>query len=132
MPTRANQVCPTSNSNSSSPRTAGETDRNAMGDGGSDDFVFEMDLNCVVQKQIPVPIDPYDVEDLAVSGRTLVLSDTGDNLRTRETVAFITMDLDSGDGTLHRLTYPDGAHDTESIPLSCNARLKLTATSRSS
>ncbi|MFJ7624103.1 hypothetical protein ACIQYZ_35515, partial [Rhodococcus erythropolis] len=27
----------------------------AMGDGGSDDFVFEMDLNCVVQKQIPVP-----------------------------------------------------------------------------
>ena len=43
-----------------------------------------MDLNCVVQKQIPVPIDPYDVEDLAVSGRTLVLSDTGDNLRTRE------------------------------------------------
>ena len=89
----------------------------AMGDGGSDDFVFEMDLNCVVQKQIPVPIDPYDVEDLAVSGRTLVLSDTGDNLRTRETVAFITMDLDSGDGTLHRLTYPDGAHDTESILL---------------
>lgn len=25
----------------------------AMGDGGGDDFVFEMDLNCVVQKQIP-------------------------------------------------------------------------------
>lgn len=89
----------------------------AIGDGGSDDFVFELDLTCSVQRKIPVPIDPFDVEDLAVSGRTLVLSDTGDNLLARETVAFITMDLDTGAGTLHRVTFPDGAHDAESLLL---------------
>ena len=42
----------------------------AMGDGGSDDYVFEMNLNCVVQKRIPAPLDPYDVEDHAASEGT--------------------------------------------------------------
>lgn len=88
----------------------------AVGDSGSDRAVAVMDGNCAVQRWLPLPVDPYDVEDMASGpdGR-LWLADTGDNGRRRETVALIAMDRDTGAGELHRLTYPDGPHDAETV-----------------
>ncbi|NLG54053.1 MAG: hypothetical protein GX542_00125 [Rhodococcus sp.] len=92
----------------------------AIGDSGSDEFVAVLDSDCAVQRWIPVPVDPYDIEDMAYVDGELWLADIGDNRRQRSTVALIRVNLDdtsSGDdpGSLHRLTYPDGAHDAESI-----------------
>ncbi|NMM85913.1 hypothetical protein B2J88_16320 [Rhodococcus sp. SRB_17] len=95
----------------------------AIGDSGNDEVVLEMDFDCVVRGRIPVPIDPYDVEDLGSHAGLLILADTGDNRRARETVAFITLDPESGDGTLHRVTYPDGPHDAEAVLVDPNGRL---------
>ncbi|WP_070378290.1 hypothetical protein [Rhodococcus sp. WMMA185] len=88
----------------------------AVGDSGSDRAVAVMDADCVVQRWLPLPVDPYDVEDMALGpdGR-LWLADVGDNGRRRETVALIAMDRDTGVGELHRLTYPDGPHDAETL-----------------
>ncbi len=91
----------------------------AIGDSGTDDQVAALDQSCRVQRWLPVPIDPRDVEDLAVGpdGR-LWLADLGDNNRQRETVALIGMDKFGDDpGTLHRLVYPDGPHDGEALLL---------------
>ncbi|WP_072687744.1 hypothetical protein [Rhodococcus marinonascens] len=88
----------------------------AVGDSGSDRAVAVMGADCVVHRWLPLPVDPYDVEDMAVGpdGR-LWLADVGDNGRRRDTVALIAMDRDTGAGELHRLTYPDGPHDAETI-----------------
>ncbi|MCQ4119441.1 hypothetical protein [Rhodococcus tibetensis] len=88
----------------------------AVGDSGSDRAVADLDANCAVTRWLSVPVDPYDVEDLATGpdGRVW-LADIGDNGRTRETVALIGMDPETGAGQLHRLTYPDGAHDAETV-----------------
>jgi hypothetical protein len=70
-----------------------------------------------VQKVISDKLDPYDVEDLALAkDGTFWLSDTGDNDKKRSTVALISM-TPAGKTTLYRLTYPDGAHDTEALLL---------------
>lgn len=88
----------------------------AIGDSGTDDAVVVLDGNCDVTGTVPVPVDPYDIEDMGVGpdGR-LWLADTGDNQRARSTVALIDLDPESGDGQLHRLTYPDGPHDAEAV-----------------
>ncbi|TQC44520.1 hypothetical protein EEB14_36825 [Rhodococcus sp. WS4] len=88
----------------------------AVGDSGSDRAVAVLDGNCAVQRWLPLPADPYDVEDVASGpdGR-LWLADTGDNGRRRDTVALIAMDRETGAGELHRLTYPDGPHDAETL-----------------
>ncbi|WP_213571744.1 hypothetical protein [Rhodococcus sp. USK13] len=88
----------------------------AVGDSGSDRAVADLDGSCGVTGWLSVPVDPYDVEDLATGpdGR-LWLADIGDNGRRRETVALIGMDRATGAGQLHRLTYPDGAHDAETV-----------------
>ncbi|WP_430335584.1 hypothetical protein [Rhodococcus sp. ACT016] len=87
-----------------------------IGDSGTDDFVTVMGDDCATVGTLPVPVEPYDIEDMGVGadGR-LWLSDTGDNLRERQTVALISLDPASGDGQLHRLTYPDGPHDAETL-----------------
>lgn len=87
----------------------------AIGDSGNDEVILELDFDCNVHQRIPVPIDPYDIEDMGSHQESLILADTGDNVRARETVAVITVDPESGVGALHRLTYPDGAHDAESV-----------------
>lgn len=88
----------------------------AIGDSGTDESVTVMDGTCAVTGSVPVPVDPYDIEDMGVGpdGR-LWLADIGDNNRVRSTVALIDLDPASGDGRLHRLTYPDGAHDAEAL-----------------
>ncbi len=87
----------------------------AIGDSGSDDRVAELDGNCAVERWIDVPVDPYDVEDLTSYDGSLWLADIGDNQMRRDTVALTRMDPVTGAGELHRLTYPDGAHDAETI-----------------
>ncbi|WFR71473.1 hypothetical protein P9209_21405 [Prescottella defluvii] len=49
-----------------------------IGDSGTDESVTVMDGDCAVIGTLPVPVDPYDIEDMGVGpdGR-LWLSDTG-------------------------------------------------------
>jgi hypothetical protein len=87
----------------------------AINDGGTKVQVFVLGRDCKVQKVLTDKTDPFDVEDLARTpdGR-LWLSDTGDNQKGRLTVALLEM-TPQGKVTLHRLTYPDGQHDTEAL-----------------
>ncbi|MGW7531516.1 hypothetical protein [Amycolatopsis sp. NPDC054798] len=90
----------------------------AINDGGTKVQVFVLDRKCQVQDVLTDPMDPYDVEDLA-RGKdgTLWLSDTGDNRAKRETVALLELKPGGGAAVVHRLTYPDGPHDTEALVL---------------
>ncbi|WP_103351593.1 esterase-like activity of phytase family protein [Amycolatopsis sp. CA-128772] len=87
----------------------------AINDGGSKVQVFVLGRDCKVQKVLTDKTDPFDVEDLArTPDGTLWLSDTGDNKKGRLTVALLELSP-QGKVTLHRLTYPDGQHDTEAL-----------------
>lgn len=87
----------------------------AINDGGSKVQVFVLGRDCKVQKVLTDKTDPFDVEDLArTPDGTLWLSDTGDNKKGRLTVALLEMSS-AGKVTMHRLTYPDGQHDTEAL-----------------
>ena len=87
----------------------------AINDGGSKVQVFVLGRDCKVQKVLTDKTDPFDVEDLArTPDGTLWLSDTGDNQKGRLTVALLEMNP-QGKVKLHRLTYPDGQHDTEAL-----------------
>ncbi|WP_231569580.1 hypothetical protein [Prescottella defluvii] len=87
-----------------------------IGDSGTDDAVIVMDGDCAVTATVPVPVDPNDIEDMGIGpdGR-LWLADTGDNHRVRSTIALIDLDPATGAGQVHRLTYPDSAHDAEAL-----------------
>ncbi|WP_189221879.1 hypothetical protein, partial [Saccharothrix coeruleofusca] len=70
---------------------------------------------CAVTRTITAPANPFDVEDLALTpDGTLWLADTGDNGRTRDTVALHAVSP-GGAAKLYRLTYPDGRHDAEAV-----------------
>jgi hypothetical protein len=89
----------------------------AVNDGGTKSTVFVLTKECKVERVINGPTDPFDVEDLARGADgTFWLADTGDNDKKRETVALISLTPD-GKTKVHRLTYPDGAHDTEGLLL---------------
>ncbi|GAA0243697.1 hypothetical protein GCM10010492_48690 [Saccharothrix mutabilis subsp. mutabilis] len=76
-----------------------------------------LDRSCGVTRTITAPANPYDVEDLALApDGTVWLADTGDNGKTRETVALHAISPD-GTSRLFRLTYPDGKHDAEALLL---------------
>lgn len=87
----------------------------AIGDSGNDHRVAVLDDSCAVSRWLEVPVDPYDVEDMASYDGQLWLSDTGDNQRRRDTVALTRMDPATGQGELYRLVYPDGPHDAETV-----------------
>ncbi len=73
--------------------------------------------DCVVKRTITAPVDPYDVEDLAMApDGTLWASDTGDNNKSRATVALHKVSP-SGAVERFRVTYPDGKHDAEALLL---------------
>ncbi|MQA09266.1 MAG: hypothetical protein GEU98_12100 [Pseudonocardiaceae bacterium] len=94
----------------------------AVNDGGTSIEIFVLGPDCVVHDVITSDIDPYDVEDLArAPDGTLWLADTGDNRKQRNTVALHAVSPD-GTATLHRLTYPDGPHDTEALLLGRDSR----------
>ncbi len=89
----------------------------AIADGGDDLSVLVLDDSCAVTDVRTAPVDPYDPEDLAVSGDgTLWVADTGDNGGNRPTVALHALRAD-GSASLYRLTYPDGPHDAEALLL---------------
>lgn len=97
----------------------------AVNDGGSQVEVVVLNDECEQQRTITANIDPYDIEDLALArDGTLWLADTGDNGKDRDTVALIKVSPD-GAASLHRLTYPDGQHDTEAILLDRSGRPHL-------
>ncbi|WP_329793766.1 hypothetical protein V1227_18195 [Lentzea sp. DG1S-22] len=74
-----------------------------------------MGRDCVVKRTITAPVDPYDVEDLALTpDGTLWASDTGDNNKSRSTVALHKVSP-SGAVERFRVTYPDGKHDAEAL-----------------
>ncbi|NGY62955.1 esterase-like activity of phytase family protein [Lentzea sp. NEAU-D13] len=74
-----------------------------------------MGRDCVVTRTITAPVDPYDVEDLAMTpDGTLWASDTGDNNKSRSTVALHKVSP-SGAVERYRVTYPDGKHDAEAL-----------------
>ncbi len=94
----------------------------AIGDSGADNRVAVLDANCAVDRWMDVPVDPYDVEDLTAYDGSLWLADIGDNQMRRDTVALTRMDPTTGAGELHRLTYPDGAHDAETVMIEPGGR----------
>jgi hypothetical protein len=90
----------------------------AQNDGGTKLQVFVLDKKtCKVVKTVTNKTDPYDVEDMALApDGKFWLEDAGDNKKDRENVAIHVLTQD-GKATLYRLTYPDGAHDTEALLL---------------
>ncbi|WP_347057495.1 hypothetical protein ABC795_12385 [Blastococcus sp. HT6-30] len=87
----------------------------ALNDGGDQVAVYGLDDACAVIDVQSAPVDPYDPEDLAVGPDGGVwIADTGDNNVDRATVALHVLRPD-GSTALHRLTYPDGAHDAEAL-----------------
>jgi hypothetical protein len=90
----------------------------AMADGGRRVTVHRLDpADCAVVDTRTADVDPFDAEDLAVApDGTFWVADIGDNNRVRDTVALIVVPP-RGEPRLHRLTYPDGAHDAEAVLL---------------
>ena len=88
-----------------------------MNDGGDRVGVTVLDAGCQVLETRTADVDPYDPEDLALAADgTLWLADAGDNNASRATVAMIALRPD-GFAVVHRLSYPDGAHDSEALLL---------------
>lgn len=88
-----------------------------MNDGGDQLSVSVLDAACQVVETRTAAVDPYDPEDLALgSDGTIWLADVGDNNAVRATVALLALRPD-GSAAVHRLTYPDGAHDSEALLL---------------
>ncbi|MEJ2890469.1 hypothetical protein [Actinomycetospora aeridis] len=86
-----------------------------VNDSGNPSTVYRLDDTCAVDGEIEVPRQGRDVEDLARGpDGTLWLADVGDNDRQRSTVAILRVSP-AGEETVTRFTYPDGAHDAESL-----------------
>lgn len=96
---------------------AGQDRWYAVADGGGRLRVAVLAVDCSLVDEITAPIDPVDVEDLALADDgALWLADTGDNDRRRENVALHRLTPD-GEATRFRLSYPDGARDAEALLL---------------
>ncbi len=102
--------------------TAIGADFYALGDSGTDDKLAVLDANCALARWMNVPVDPYDTEDVSSFDGQLWLSDTGDNLRRRDTISLTRMNPQDGSGELHRLTYPDTKHDAEAVLIEPSGR----------
>ncbi|WP_231487023.1 hypothetical protein [Candidatus Blastococcus massiliensis] len=88
-----------------------------MNDGGEQLSLSVLDSACRVVETRTAAVDPYDPEDLALGADgTFWLADIGDNTAVRSTVALLALRAD-GTAAVHRLTYPDGAHDAEALLL---------------
>lgn len=88
-----------------------------MNDGGDALSVSVLDAACQVLETRTAAVDPYDPEDLALGADgTIWLADAGDNNAVRSTVALLAL-RPNGSAAVHRLSYPDGAHDSEALLL---------------
>ncbi|GLZ34207.1 hypothetical protein Lesp02_63940 [Lentzea sp. NBRC 105346] len=110
-------VCPVSSEELSGLTSDG---KNLYAVDDSDDGTIKIQVmgrDCVVRRTITAPVNPFDVEDMALApDGKLWLADTGDNNKSRETVA-IHVVSPNGSAQLFRLTYPDGKHDAEALLL---------------
>ncbi|WP_226363934.1 esterase-like activity of phytase family protein [Pseudonocardia abyssalis] len=92
----------------------------AMSDGGRSVQVHRLDPGgsgggCEIVDTRTADVDPFDAEDLALGpDGEFWVADTGDNERSRETVAAIVLPV-RGEARLHRFAYPDGPHDAEAM-----------------
>ncbi|WP_300008235.1 hypothetical protein [Pseudonocardia sp.] len=87
----------------------------ATADGGRRVEIHRLGADCEIADTRTADIDPYDAEDLALGpDGAMWVADTGDNDRSRDTVAVIVVPP-RGEPRLHRLTYPDGPHDAEAL-----------------
>ncbi|MGK5739404.1 hypothetical protein [Micromonospora sp. URMC 103] len=97
-----------------------------VNDGADDEAarrIFFLDRACTVVRAVPFPSRPRDTEDLAVGADgTVWVGDTGDNDRTRQTVALWRLSPGADRPVLHRLAYPDGAHDAEALLVTGDGR----------
>ncbi|MFC0509020.1 esterase-like activity of phytase family protein [Micromonospora costi] len=85
--------------------------------------IFFLDRACAVVRAVAYPSRPRDTEDLALGpDGTLWVADTGDNDRTRETVAVWRLPPGADRPVLYRLAYPDGAHDAEAMLVTGDGR----------
>ncbi|UZJ25861.1 hypothetical protein RHODO2019_05340 [Rhodococcus antarcticus] len=95
----------------------------ATGDGDVTEVLALDPASCAVTGTLDVGLDLRDVEDLAVAADgTVWLADTGDNRRTRDTVALVSVGEAGVPSGLHRLSYPDGPHDAEALLLQRDGR----------
>lgn len=95
----------------------GQGNRWVISGSGSSVRVYQLAENCSVRTVLAAAVDPNDLQDLAVA-RTgaLWMADIGDPGHDRATVAMITVG-GPGKPSVHRLRYPDGAHDAEAMLL---------------
>ncbi|MEN3608722.1 hypothetical protein AAH979_04170 [Plantactinospora sp. ZYX-F-223] len=81
--------------------------------------IFFLDRDCAVTRSVRYPSPPRDTEDLTrAPDGTIWIGDIGDNDRVRETVALWKLAPGAQSPVLHRVSYPDGAHDAEALLLS--------------
>ncbi|MGK5671305.1 hypothetical protein ACSNOB_00455 [Micromonospora sp. URMC 106] len=94
---------------------------------GADDAarrqIFFLDSGCAVVRTVRYPSRPRDTEDLAVGADgTIWVADTGDNDRSRQTVAVWKLPPGTDRPVLYRMAYPDGPHDAEALLLTADGR----------
>ncbi|WP_250005282.1 hypothetical protein [Actinoplanes sp. M2I2] len=78
--------------------------------------IFFLDGSCRVTRTVRYPSRPRDTEDLGrAADGTLWVADIGDNSGIRTTVALWKLTPGAARPVLHRLAYPDGAHDAEAV-----------------
>ena len=83
--------------------------------------VFFLDTSCAVTRTLSYPSRPRDTEDMVVaSDGTIWIADIGDNNRSRQSVAVWRLAKGATSPVLHRLAYPDGAHDAEALLLAAD------------
>jgi hypothetical protein len=80
--------------------------------------IFRLDNQCKLTSSTSYPSGSpaRDPEDLAMApDGTVWVADIGDNDSTRNTMALWKLAPNSKTPVIHRLTYPDGAHDAETL-----------------
>ncbi|MGW4461918.1 hypothetical protein [Micromonospora sp. NPDC004704] len=80
--------------------------------------IFFLDRSCKVTRTVSYPSRPRDTEDVAMArDGTIWIADIGDNDRARTNIALWRLARGAKAPALHRLSYPDGAHDAEALLL---------------
>ncbi|WP_245724519.1 hypothetical protein [Micromonospora citrea] len=97
-----------------------------VNDGADDEArrrIFFLDPRCAVVRTVSYPSRPRDTEDLAVGADgTVWVADTGDNDRSRQTVAVWKLAPGTDRPVLYRMAYPDGPHDSEALLVTADNR----------
>lgn len=97
-----------------------------VNDGADDEArrrIFFLDERCSVVRTVSYPSRPRDTEDLAIGADgTVWVADTGDNDRSRQTIAVWKLPPGADRPVLYRMAYPDGPHDAEALLVTADDR----------